>query len=75
MSFGKQVFIWFLSSMVCAAGARCAHYIAARIGTGSPDPNGQFPGSDSRALCPTCGKPLRQFAKTLFCGACGHREA
>lgn len=75
MPLGRQVVIWFFSSMVCAVGARCAHYLAARLSSSGADAGGQLAGSSSRALCPCCGRPLRQFAKTLFCGSCGHREA
>lgn len=75
MSFPRQVLIWFVSSLVAAVGARCAHYIAGKLGEGQPPSPDTFPGSDSNALCPSCGKPMRQFAKTLFCGVCGHRDA
>lgn len=74
MDFARKAMTWFLSSLVAAAGARCAHYVANRLTQQTaPDP-GEMPGSDSRALCPCCGKQMRQFSKTLFCGVCGHRD-
>jgi len=75
MSFGRQVLIWFVGSAVAAAGARCAHYLAGKLSTVGGDPNAQVAGSSSRALCPSCGRPMRQFSKTLFCPSCGHRDA
>lgn len=75
MTIGRQVLIWFVSSMVAAAGARCAHYLAGKLSEGANPEGTAFTGSESRALCPSCGKPMKQFAKTLFCGNCGHRDA
>lgn len=75
MNFARLAITWFLSSLVAAAGARCAHYVANKITQpAQPDPS-ELPGSDSRALCPCCGKQMRQFSKTLFCGVCGHRDS
>lgn len=74
MDFPRKALTWFLSSLVAAVGARCAHYLAAKLTQEQPPDPQTMPGSDSRALCPSCGKPMRQFSKTLFCGVCGHRD-
>lgn len=75
MDFTRKALTWFLSSLIAAVGARTANYVANRISERSQPAPDQMPGSDSRALCPNCGKQMRQFAKTLFCGVCGHRDA
>lgn len=70
----RQAVIWFVSSLVCATGARCGRYIAERLT--ETRPSGDQPASDHRShvLCQRCGKPMRRQPRALSCPDCGHRE-
>jgi hypothetical protein len=74
MDFGKQVLLWFASGLFIAAGSKVAEYLATQLSATRARGGSQSFGSASLALCPTCGRNLRRFAKSLYCAQCGHRE-
>lgn len=75
MGIGKQLLTWFASGLFIACGSKFAEYLATRVSQSRQRRNStEMAGHDSMALCPQCGRNLRRFAKTLYCGQCGHRE-
>ena len=73
--FGRQVMIWFASGLFIAAGSKFAEYLATQVTQRTGANGAQQPvGTATLVLCPSCGRNLRRFGKSMYCTQCGHKE-